>query len=310
VVFLVAALSLALTAYGVVTLQTYGWTLFVAVPFLAGLASVVLFKRNAPARPFTAYLAVASCALTLVGIGLLLFALEGVICLIMAAPLALGLAALGVLLGYSLHLQEHAEIAALLLLLLGTPFLMGAEAATPRKAPLYAVTTSMVIDAPPEVIWKYVVALPDQGPPTEWIFRAGVAYPVRTELDGRGAGVARRCILSTGPMPETIEVWEEPRLLRFAIHKTPPSLRELSPWGAIHPAHLEGFYTSRRGEFRLVPLAGGRTRVIGTSWYQHGLYPAGYWRLWSDWVIHQVHRRVLGSIKRFAEAERPAGVAL
>ena len=53
-------------------------------------------------------------------------------------------------------------------------------------------------------------------------------------------------------MPETIEVWDEPRLLRFKILRTPPSMRELSPWGAIHPPHLEGFYVSRRGQFRLV----------------------------------------------------------
>jgi hypothetical protein len=303
---LTAIPALALIGFGVTALQSYGWAVFVVLPFLIGFAVVLLYSRNAPERPFRQYLAVGCSALALTGLGLLAFAMEGVICLLMAAPLAFLLTLLGVALGYALLGRFRKGLGspvALLLLLASAPLLMGAEVATPRQAPLYEVTTSMVIEAPPEVIWKHVVALPDLNGPEEWIFRAGVAYPVRTEIDGSGTGVSRRCILSTGAMPETIEVWDEPRLLRFKILRTPPSMRELSPWGAIHPPHLEGFYVSRRGQFQLVPLAGGRTLVVGTSWYQHRLYPASYWRLWSDWVVHQVHRRVLASVKRLSEAE-------
>lgn len=303
---LIAVMSLALIGFGVMSLRTYGWAVFVALPFFIGFGSVLLYGRNAPARPFRQYLAVASSALAFTGAGLLLFAMEGAICLIMAAPLAFVLTLLGVALGASLQPRFGKSLsapAAFLCLLMTAPLLMGAEAAAPRQAPTYEVSTSMVIQAPPEVIWKYVVVLPDLAGPEEWIFRAGVAHPVRTEIDGSGAGVSRRCILSTGPMPETIEVWDEPRLLRFKVLHSPPSMRELSPWGAIHPPHLEGFYVSKRGQFRLVPLSGGRTLVVGTSWYQHGLYPAGYWRLWSDWVVHQVHLRVLKGIKCFSEKE-------
>jgi hypothetical protein len=303
-VVLIAAVSLALIGFGVMSLRTYGWAVFVAVPFFIGFGSVLLYGRNTPARSFGKYLAVASSALVFVGAGLLLLAMEGAICLLMAAPLAFLLTLLGVALGFGLRPRVGKSLsapAAFLLLLMATPLLMGAEAATPRQAPTYEVSTSMVIQAPPEVIWKHVVVLPELAGPEEWIFRAGVAHPVRTEIDGSGAGVSRRCILSTGPMPETIEVWDEPRLLRFKVLHSPPPMRELSPWGAIHPPHLEGFYVSKRGQFRLVPLSAGRTLVVGTSWYQHGLYPAAYWRLWSDWVVHQVHLRVLKGIKRLSE---------
>ena len=80
-------------------------------------------------------------------------------------------------------------------------------------------------------------------------------------------------------------------------------MRELTPWPNFDPPHLHGFYESRQGEFQLTALPGNRTRVDGTSWYQHGLEPAQYWRLWSDYVVHQVHHRVLEHVKRLAEQD-------
>ena len=63
---------------------------------------------------------------------------------------------------------------------------------------------------------------------------------------------------------------------------------------------------ARRGEFRLDPLPGGRTRLEGTTWYRHRIWPAEYWQVWSDAIIHRVHRRVLAHIKKSAEAETGA----
>jgi hypothetical protein len=71
----------------------------------------------------------------------------------------------------------------------------------------------------------------------------------------------------------------------------------------VREPHLDGFLIARRGEFRLTEIAGGRTRLEGTTWYQHHLWPAAYWRLWSDAVIHRIHRRVLEHIKRSAEGD-------
>jgi len=78
-------------------------------------------------------------------------------------------------------------------------------------------------------------------------------------------------------------------------------MQELSPY-EIRPPHLDGFLKSRRGQFRLLPLAKGRTRLEGTTWYSHSLYPSGYWRFWSDWIIHKIHLRVLEHIRVLSEA--------
>jgi hypothetical protein len=171
------------------------------------------------------------------------------------------------------------------------------------EAETFQVSTSIVVDASPEVVWRYVAAFPEIEERPAAIFRAGIAYPVRTEIDGSGWGVSRRCVLSTGKLEERVTAWEPPNLLRFAVNSTPPAVRELSPWPDIDPPHLHGYYVSHQGEFRLTELAGHRTLVVGTSWYSHGLEPAQYWRLWSDYVVHGVHRRVLVHIKELAEAE-------
>jgi uncharacterized protein YndB with AHSA1/START domain len=162
----------------------------------------------------------------------------------------------------------------------------------------------MVMNAAPERVWKNVVAFPDIAARPDWVLRTGLAYPVRTRIGGSGPGAWRGCDLSTGTVHERVVEWDPPRLLRFHVTATPPAMRERGLYGPIYPKHLEGYYISKAGQFALTPVAGGRTLVVGTSWYQHGLWPAGYWRWWSDMVIHHIHQRVLEHIRMLSERGR------
>jgi hypothetical protein len=297
-------LVVPLILFGVHSLDTYGMGLFVALPLLTGFLSVLLFCWKAPRRSFKECMTVAMASVLLPGIGVLGFGIEGAVCLLMASPLVLLLAGVGGALAHLLQerfWRHRSSPALLLILLLSAPLLMGAETAIPRTAPVYQVRTAVEIAAAPEVVWRNVVFFRELPRPDDWIFRAGIAYPVRAEIRGSGAGAVRYCEFSTGAFVEPIEVWDEPRRLAFRVTENPPPMRELSPYGDIHPAHLRGFLVSRHGQFRLVGLPGGRTRLEGTTWYQHGLYPAGYWRLWSDWIIHRIHLRVLEHVKRLSE---------
>ena len=69
------------------------------------------------------------------------------------------------------------------------------------------------------------------------------------------------------------------------------------------PPHLDHALVSHRGEFRLTGMPGGRTLLEGTTWYRNHMWPSAYWRLWSDAIIHRIHRTVLEHIRRSAEAE-------
>src|SRR6185295_18940164 len=159
------------------------------------------------------------------------------------------------------------------------------------------------IAAPPERVWKYVIQFPELAEPQEWYFRAGLAYPMRARLEGSGPGATRYCDFSTGPFVERIEVSDAPRLLRFRITENPAPMKELSLYSHVEPKHLHGYFISKVGQFQLTRLPNGHTLIEGTSWYQHGLWPAEYWRWWSDAIIHRVHMRVLTQIKALAEEQ-------
>ncbi|HTO73854.1 MAG TPA: hypothetical protein VMJ30_08540, partial [Gemmatimonadales bacterium] len=74
------------------------------------------------------------------------------------------------------------------------------------------------------------------------------------------------------------------------------------PFARISPPHLDGYLRSERGEFRLVALPDGRTRLEGSTWYRLRLAPEPYWQVISDALIHRIHLRVLEQIRRETEA--------
>jgi uncharacterized membrane protein YhaH (DUF805 family) len=304
-IFVTAALGLGFVAIGTIVIGAYGWGLFVALPFCLGMFSVLLYSYHEP-REWDNSLAVALLPVGLVGVGLILVAMEGLICVLMAAPFALSLAALGGMLGYAIqahHWRPRQSPAMFSILILLVPATFGVEHATALRPPVYEVRTTIEVNAPPEGVWNQVVAFAEIPPPKELLFRAGIAYPIRAEISGQGAGAVRHCIFSTGPFVEPIEVWDEPHLLKFGVTANPAPLNELTPYGHIEAPHLHGYFVSEQGQFLLTALPGGRTRLEGTTWYHNAMWPGSYWHLWSNYIIHKIHSRVLEHIRAEAEKE-------
>ena len=310
--FVAAVISVTFTLLaallGTSVLGNYGWSLFVGLPFGMGLLATLIYSHHQP-RSLGACLLAANSAVLLAGIGFLLFAMEGAICLLMAAPLAFAIASLGGALGYAIQksLRVNSEsprifCAGILLI----PLFMGLEHTLPPAAPLFKVTSSVVVNAPPEKVWENVISFSQLPPPHELIFKLGVAYPINAEINGRGVGAVRHCNFSTGPFVEPIEVWDEPHLLKFSVTEIPEPLQEWTPYHHIHPKHLDGYLASEAGQFRLVPLdKGSKTLLEGTTWYRHHMWPAEYWAVWSDHIIHTIHLRVLNHVKQLSEKNGP-----
>ena len=95
---------------------------------------------------------------------------------------------------------------------------------------------------------------------------------------------------------------DPPRRLSFDVRAEPPGQRELSPYDQVHAPHTAGYLRSRRGEFRLVSLPGGRTRLEGSTFYTLQIFPLGCWTPWADGVIHAIHMRALRHINALAKA--------
>jgi hypothetical protein len=302
-VIITTAITVLAAWAGIAAFKDYGWTIFVGLPFCMGFLAALIDSFHEE-RSLRRCLAVANCSVLLVGAGLILFALEGVICLVMAAPLAFVVASIGGVLGYAVQKSFHwrAESPKLFCsVIVLLPLAMGLEKAIPPALPLLSVKTSVVVNAPPEKVWRNVVSFSELPPPKEIIFKLGIAYPIRAEIQGCGVGAVRHCNFSTGPFVEPIEVWDEPRLLKFSVTKNPEPMQEWTPYRDIHPAHLDGYLESRAGQFLLTPLEGGSTLLEGTTWYHHHLWPANYWQAWSDRIIHTIHKRVLNHVKELSE---------
>ena len=307
-ILLPAPLAAGSTLLAANFMRDYGWGLFVGMPFAVGMISAILYGYRAP-RSWGACIWTAIFAFIAAAATLILCAIEGAGCLIMLAPLAIPVAVMGASLGYSIQSRPdragHANT--LWAATLTLPMMIVSEAFfAPRTPAIFPVTTSVEVSATPEQVWPNVIAFGEIDAPLELIFRAGVAHPLRARIEGAGVGAIRYCEFSTGAFVEPIEVWDAPRRLKFAVTENPPPMREWSPW-RIAPPHLDNFLISHGGQFELVALPGGRTRIEGTTWYEHRMWPRAYWGWWSDFLIHRIHTRVLEHVKRLSEASARAG---
>jgi hypothetical protein len=277
----------------------YGLLVFVALPVALGaLAAVVVQPRTRGGAAGVGALANLLGSFVFLAMGI-----EGAICIATAAPLAMPLGALGGWLAYlpdPSDIRAHSSATMLLIVPLGLGSLGFDVTAKPD---IFEVRSSIEIAATPEQVWKHVVTFAELPEPDEWYFKAGLAYPMRARIEGSGPGAIRYCEFSTGPFVEPIKVWDEPKLLRFSVTENPAPMHEWSPYANVVPKHLHGYLESKQGQFQLTRLENGRTLLEGTTWYQHGLWPAQYWRVWSDAIIHRIHLRVLNHIKNLAEGD-------
>ena len=296
-----SAIGLVMVLLSVFVVGEYGGALFMGTPLVIGTVSGFLLNLRQP-QPTLPNVIVGVLSVLISGGLLLVFALEGAICLAMAAPICMVLSVLGVLLGRELARVEGrgAVLGAQVLL----PALMFLE---PPPTQDRMVETVIEIQAPPEAVWEAVVGFGgvELAPPPEWFFHLGIAYPIRARIEGLetgvGVGAVRYCEFSTGPFVEPITVWDPPRHLAFDVRESPPTMHEWSPYARVHAPHLDGILVSKHGEFLLEPLPDGGTRLTGHTWYRFDMAPEPYWGMWSDASIHAIHTRVLKHIKQVAE---------
>jgi len=228
-----AICGLLAAVLSVLKFQSYSFGVFLALPFAIGLLTTLLVFIQAP-RSFEYCFQASVLSLSLCGSLMLVAAFEGVFCLVMALPIALLLAALGVFVGREIakpgpsQLPTKAALVATLMVSI-CPLTAIGDAQPGTQPETVAVVTQVVIDAPAAEVWKHVIAFPDLPTSREWIFHAGIAYPIRARIEGQGEGAVRYCEFSTGPFVEPITKWHQPHLLAFDVTSSPAPMQELSP---------------------------------------------------------------------------------
>ncbi len=234
------------------------------------------------------------------GVAILFFALEGAICIVMAAPIVLPLGIAGAPIGKLLADRRRRLRGGLMGALLVIPLCAAVESQLPGNRE-FVVSSTIEVAAPPETVWRNVIGFSKITERPEWFFRMGIACPSEARIMGQGVGAVRECIFTTGKFVEPITTWDAPRRLAFDVRDQPDPMIELTPYRHIHPPHLDLAFRSTRGEFELVELPNGGTRLTGRTWYALDMRPHAYWTIWTDWLVHRIHQRVLRHIQHVAE---------
>lgn len=270
------------------------------MPLIQGFLTSLLLDRYGR-LPFSRHVLTDIVSLWLASLFLLMVQIEGMICLLMASPLILLVSMMGS--GFARAVSsafgDRSGPAAVSLAVV-LPFLYLADSVGPRTD-VRRFSSEVIIDASPERIWPYLSNLDSVDSSGYWMFRAGIAHPLRTETDAPRVGSERRCVLSTGVMREEVTEFVPGKRLAFKVLETPASMREMNPFGEVGAAHLTGYFECLSGSFELQALPDGRTRVVGVSVYQHRFRPRMYWGWWTDQIVREIQSSVLHEVKRRAE---------
>lgn len=297
------ALALFSVAIGVLLLGVYGFGVFFVAPFFIGLAAGYLVNRRIDFGGGNTVLAVSATTLVC-AIAILATALEGLVCIVMAAPLAFGLAVIGGVLGRRWARRSRGATAHAFVGFAVVPVFFAVESMIIGTGS-FGVRSSIEVDADQARVWTALVQMDDIREEAALPFRLGVSYPLGAELRGEGVGAIRYGRFSTGIAVERVTGWQPGRVLALELVSEPPSMRELSPYEHVHAPHVHGYFTTRSFAFRLEPLTGGRTQLVLESDHSLRLEPRAYWMELARLAIAQNYGRVLRHIKHKAEQAEP-----
>jgi len=215
---------------------------------------------------------------------------EGAICLVIVSPILYGGLVAGALTG-RVWFRKNRDRANLCL----APVFVLAIVAEPalRSRHTSVVADEIRIAAPPARVWPHVLAFkPIPDPPSYWLFRAGLPYPMETTNDGNFTGAHRSCRFSGGAaFKELVAEIDPGRRLAFDIVEMPAD------------PELLGHLDAHCGQFELRDNGDGTTTLIGRTWYSLHVRPVWYFDWWTHDIFHAVHLRVMRHIKRLAEIQ-------
>ncbi|NKI98756.1 hypothetical protein [Novosphingobium sp. SG707] len=302
------ALAIALSAYILINAAKADSVGFASLWFLAILpaylcALICYVADPGFERPRSFYLSVPPVFGALVCLGSAVFLREGVICLVMLAPIWLSFGWLGVyiLRRWRKGRDDPARFRASLLFL---PLLCGGmESQIPVIDKPVTLTRSIVIGATPEQIWPYAVANahigPDEG---QWNFTQSILRlprPRATTLQGQGVGAIRTAYWGDHiNFEERITQWQPGRRLGWAFAFTNSSLQDYTD---RHIAPDGPFLKIDTGDYTLTPLDADRTLLTLRTNYIAKTHVNPYAQLWGEILLGDIQSNILAIIKQRAE---------
>lgn len=310
-----AALAFSLGVYVLIeaTQPTAG---LVSFSFLLVLPAAVSAFVTYVADPFKTrrhrdYLAMPFWILLAVIVLSLFLLQEGVICILLLAPLWLVSGLVGAELTYRLRRRNH-DGRSYCVALIALPLVaMQVEPHVVIPVDTATVTREIVIDAPAGAIWPLLRGIPDVRPDEGlWTLAhslVGLPRPLGAQLPADGVGADRFAAWEHGiRFRERITDWEAGRRIGWTF-----IFDDIAGW-AYTDRHLmpdSAYFRVTDGGYRVEPLPGGRHRVVLHTSYRIQTPVNGYSRLWGELFLGDVENNILAIIKQRAERAQPRAAA-
>jgi hypothetical protein len=236
---------------------------------------------------------------------MLIFGLEGSICMIMASPIWYGMGSLGGIFGFLLSRWLKQRSTAVLSSALTLPFLvMLIEAPIELPNKIIIVENAIDIHAPQMRVWQEIrsVRKIEKSEHRPSLFTSmGFPRPIEATIDRDGVGAVRLATFEGGIVfTEEVTEWKEGELLSFSIEanteKIPKTtLDEHVSIGGFHFDVLSGTYRIELISPQIIRLHLSSKHRMRTSfnWYSG---------LWSEQIMSSIQDNILEIIKDRCEA--------
>ncbi|MGB0521907.1 MAG: polyketide cyclase [Flammeovirgaceae bacterium] len=236
--------------------------IFIALPLAIGVSSGILPDVKQ---------AIIGTMSSLVVFGLIAYFTEseGLVCLLMAAPvllLAIGIGwSIGRIIRKNKQNQEaNLKVAFYPFLILFTVGLFEFFAGDTKTHE--TVSSSIVLTASPSEVYQEIIAVDTVDVPLNVWHKIGLPTPTKCILTEEKVGGLRLCLFKEGQIVEKITALEKDRLLRMDV--TEFDLGKPRDWLEFD----EDIY-------EIEPLASGQTKITRTTTYLSSLKPRWYWEM-------------------------------
>ncbi|XZG69485.1 hypothetical protein ACTSKR_12590 [Chitinibacteraceae bacterium HSL-7] len=273
-----------------------------ACPVSVG-AIAVLMEASKEKISVKRQLAVSFSSMALFLVAMFVTLLEGLICIVLVAPVFLIAALIGGLLAGYIHNTFRIRKGSLSAFAL-VPILMAPlEGALPPKQSEQLVTNSIHIAAPPEKVFATLTNVRDiQADELGFTFvhLIGLPKPIEAHMDSTGVGSVRTSRWEKQVwFQEVTTVWHPPYALHYRFH---------IPKGGIPREALDQhveiggeYFDLINGGYDLEPTADGGTRLSLHTRFVNKSSLELYGNIWGRMVLADFHHSILGLMKHRAE---------
>ncbi len=279
-IYCVFAIVLLLTEYA-----ELGGAMFCALPLAIGLSSGMLPDLKESLYGMFLSLVIFSVILVFTKI-------EGIICLLMAAPILIFCSWLGWLIGQAFRKNKEKSLklsfAPLTIFVLVNLFEVFNGVTFDHKA----VSTTFEINGTPEQVYNSIIAVDTVNVETSLLQKVGLPIPRKCELSAPEVGGTRYCEFEEGYIIERITALEPNRYLRMDVEE-------------CHLSKERHWLKFEEDIYQIQKINEDKTQITRTTTYKSNLKPRFYWDLMERITIQSeqdfVFRNLVKDVKKIQQ---------